>query len=89
MYEWHDSLYLGAAHGVSGIMYILLYLAEYLSQSELQDLVKPTIDYLASLRFPSGNYPSSLGRDVDSKVQWCHGAPGFVFLYTMAYKVIK
>lgn len=50
MYEWHDSLYLGAAHGVSGIMYMLLHLASYLSQSELQDLVKPTVDYLATLR---------------------------------------
>lgn len=50
MYEWHDSLYLGAAHGVSGIMYILLHLASYLSDSELQNLVKPTVDYLATLR---------------------------------------
>lgn len=23
-YEWHDKCYLGAAHGISGIMYILL-----------------------------------------------------------------
>lgn len=51
MYEWHDSLYLGAAHGVSGIMYILLHLSSYLSQSELQELIKPTVDYLATLRF--------------------------------------
>lgn len=51
MYEWHESLYLGAAHGVAGIMYMLLYLVSYLSQAELQDLVKPTIDYLATLRY--------------------------------------
>lgn len=51
MYEWHDSLYLGAAHGVAGIMYMLLHLASYLSQSELQDLVKPTVDYLITLRY--------------------------------------
>lgn len=50
MYEWHDSLYLGAAHGVSGIMYILLHLSSHLTQSELQDLIKPTVDYLATLR---------------------------------------
>ncbi len=24
MYQWHDSEYLGAAHGVSGIIYLLL-----------------------------------------------------------------
>lgn len=51
MYEWYGDLYLGAAHGVAGIMYILLHLASYLSQSELQNLVKPTVDYLATLRY--------------------------------------
>jgi hypothetical protein len=24
MYKWHDSEYMGAAHGVSGIIYLLL-----------------------------------------------------------------
>jgi hypothetical protein len=24
MYQWHDSEYMGAAHGVSGIVYLLL-----------------------------------------------------------------
>lgn len=50
MYEWHESLYLGAAHGVAGVMHMLLYLSSYLSTSELQELVKPTVDYLATLR---------------------------------------
>lgn len=51
MYEWHDSLYLGAAHGVSGIMYILMYLSDLLTKSEMEGLVKPTVDYLVSLRW--------------------------------------
>lgn len=104
MYQWHDSYYLGAAHGLSGILYLLLQIKEYLTESELNTLIKPTIDYLSTirwifvesnysiknnvvLRFPSGNYPSSMGRDVDKYVQWCHGAPGFVYLYSEAYKV--
>nr|CAI5840624.1 unnamed protein product [Callosobruchus analis] len=45
------------------------------------------MDYLTTQRFPSGNFPSSLGRDVDKYVQWCHGAPGFVYLFCEAYKV--
>lgn len=87
MYQWHDSYYLGAAHGVAGIMYLLLHLKHLLTEQELQTLVKPTVDYLVTLKFPSGNYPSSLGSDTDGKVQWCHGAPGFVFLFSEAYKV--
>jgi hypothetical protein len=31
---------------------------------------------LASSCFPSGNLPSSLGKDSDELVHWCHGATG-------------
>lgn len=87
VYQWHGSYYLGAAHGYSGILYLLLQVKELLTENELNTLVKPTIDYLASFVFPSGNFPSSTGRDVDKYVQWCHGAPGFVHLFSTAYKV--
>ncbi|KAG5891381.1 hypothetical protein JTB14_020110 [Gonioctena quinquepunctata] len=87
MYQWHDTYYLGAAHGLSGILYLLLQARQYLTEEDLNILVKPTIDYLLKKRFPSGNFPSSLGRDVDKYVQWCHGAPGFIYLFSTAYKV--
>lgn len=87
MYEWHDSNYLGAAHGLSGILYIILQAHNYVGIDALNKLIKPTIDYLVRLRFRSGNYPSSLGCDRDNKVQWCHGAPGFTHLFCQAYKV--
>ena len=51
-------------------------------------LVKPCVDFIDSLQFPSGNYPSSLGRDVDRLIHWCHGAPGVIYMLTMAYEVI-
>ncbi|KAJ8946293.1 hypothetical protein NQ314_008918, partial [Rhamnusium bicolor] len=50
MYEWHDSYYLGAAHGLSGILYLLLQAKEYLTEEDLCTLVKPTIDYLVTQR---------------------------------------
>ncbi|XP_022918485.1 lanC-like protein 2 [Onthophagus taurus] len=87
LYKWHDSYYLGAAHGMSGIMYLLLQARNYVRESELNDLIKPTIDYLTSKKFASGNFPSSLGSQSDKYIQWCHGAPGFVFMYSEAYKV--
>lgn len=89
MYQWHNSYYLGAAHGLSGIIYLLLQAHEYLSESELKTLIKPTIDYLTSIQYPSGNFPSSLGSESDRYVQWCHGAPGFLYMYSAAYKVFK
>jgi hypothetical protein len=57
-----------------------------MTESELNNLVRPTIDYLQGVRFPSDNFPSSLGNDTDRLVQWCHGAPGVVFLFAEAYK---
>lgn len=50
MYQWHDSYYLGAAHGLSGILYLLLNCTEYLLESEINTLIKPTIDHLATLK---------------------------------------
>ncbi|XP_048522811.1 lanC-like protein 2 isoform X1 [Dendroctonus ponderosae] len=87
MFQWHDSQYLGAAHGVSGIIYLLLQARKYLTEAELTNLIKPTISFLSTLRFPTGNFPSSLGPGKQDKyVQWCHGAPGFLYMYCEAYR---
>lgn len=87
MYKWHDKHYLGAAHGVSGILYMLLQEFASLTPDERTNLIKPTIDFLMTLKFPSGNYPSSIGNKSDRLIHWCHGAPGFIHLFAMAYKV--
>lgn len=50
MYQWHESHYLGAAHGLSGILYMLLQAKEFITKKELLNLIKPTIDYLHSLK---------------------------------------
>jgi len=87
MYEWHDKAYLGAAHGLSGIMYMLLQVREHLTEDELNNLLKPSIDFLLSLQFSSGNFPSSLGNETDRLVHWCHGAPGAIHMFGLAYQV--
>ena len=58
-------------------------------QQYIRELVKPCIDFLMAHRFPSGNGPSSLkSKSEDVLVQWCHGAPGWVQLFALSYKVI-
>jgi hypothetical protein len=48
--------------------------------ARLRALVLSTLDYCLSLRFESGNFPSSEKDDPDDRlVQWCHGAPGLAF----------
>ncbi|KAK1794596.1 hypothetical protein P4O66_001316 [Electrophorus voltai] len=89
LYEWHKKQYVGAAHGLAGIYYMLLQPLAKVNPDILSELVRPSIDYVRHKRFRSGNYPSSLSNDTDRLVHWCHGAPGIVHMLIMAHKVFK
>ncbi|KAJ8438248.1 hypothetical protein Cgig2_030613 [Carnegiea gigantea] len=84
MYEWHGKQYWGAAHGLAGIMHILMDME--LKPDEQED-VKATLRYMIKGRFPSGNYPSSEGSETDRLVHWCHGAPGVALTLAKAAQV--
>lgn len=86
MYEWHGKKYWGAAHGLAGIMHVLMDFVHD-SKPEVEEYVKGTLGYMIANRLPSGNYPSSEGRDADRLVHWCHGAPGIALTLTKAYQV--
>lgn len=72
-WAWHGKVYVGAAHGIIGIItQIVLTNPSYAPQLE---------HHLASLldsQYESGNWPSSLPPGKDRLVQFCHGAPGVV-----------
>ncbi|CAH2259252.1 jg10018 [Pararge aegeria aegeria] len=90
LWQWHDKIYLGAAHGMAGILYMLLQARAYIHVDDVRSFLKPAVDWLLSQQFPSGNYPSSLeSASGDRLVQWCHGAPGFVPLCILAYQVFE
>ncbi|XP_076244798.1 glutathione S-transferase LANCL1 [Calliopsis andreniformis] len=89
MYAWHDTEYIGGAHGLAGILYLLLQAYKYLTPTQLQKEIKPALDFLLSIRYPSGNFPSSIGSHTDKLVHWCHGAPGMAMLYCLAYEIYK
>lgn len=89
LWQWHDSWYLGAAHGVVGILHMLLQLESIERETLLPlDMIWNTMDQLAQYYcFPtSGNLDSSiqsgkpLSQRHDRLVHWCHGAPGYVLL---------
>jgi hypothetical protein len=55
MYAYHGTEYLGAAHGLAGILLILLCFPDYLRQnSESEQFVKGSIDYLLSIQKANG-----------------------------------
>lgn len=88
VYYWHQKGYVGAAHGYAGILYMLLEANNYLTQEDLTNLVKPTLDFvLQSTRFEkTGNFRSSLTNSEDRLVHWCHGSPGLIHLLVLAHK---
>ncbi|KAI3473831.1 hypothetical protein Pfo_027988 [Paulownia fortunei] len=85
MFEWYGERYWGAAHGLAGIMHVLMELE--LTSDELED-VKGTLTYMIRNRFPSGNYPASEeDKRRDVLVHWCHGAPGIALTLIKAAEV--
>ncbi|XP_017154539.1 lanC-like protein 3 homolog [Drosophila miranda] len=105
MYAFHGTEYLGAAHGLSGILHMLLESPWFrkgyslASESSLFDITAPadvlpdlkrSIDCILTLQNDEGNFPMSLEEGNDRRlVQWCHGAPGVVYLLAKAYLIFK
>ncbi|KAM9307837.1 lanC-like protein 2 [Gastrophryne carolinensis] len=89
LYQWHKKQYVGAAHGLAGIYYMLMQPLANVDQEMLTELVKPCIDYIRHKKFRSGNYPSSLSNETDRLVHWCHGSPGVIHMLLQAHKLFK
>ncbi|XP_062865706.1 glutathione S-transferase LANCL1-like [Trichomycterus rosablanca] len=87
MYEWYQEHYVGAAHGLAGIYYFLMQPGFVSSEGTVSALVKPSVDYMCQLKFPSGNYPPCVDDGRDLLVHWCHGSPGVIYMLLQAYKV--
>ncbi|XP_069472011.1 glutathione S-transferase LANCL1 isoform X2 [Ambystoma mexicanum] len=89
MYEWYREYYVGPAHGLSGIYYFLMQPDCGVCQDSLQRLVKPSVDFVNQLKFPSGNFPPCIDDTRDLLVHWCHGAPGVIYMLIQAYKMFR
>eukprot|EP01105_Mastigella_eilhardi_P012408 TRINITY_DN2844_c0_g1_i1.p1 TRINITY_DN2844_c0_g1~~TRINITY_DN2844_c0_g1_i1.p1 ORF type:complete len:260 (+),score=46.38 TRINITY_DN2844_c0_g1_i1:799-1578(+) len=87
-FSFHDRNYLGAAHGLSGIVHVLLLCDEAMRDPAVRAATKRCLDWLLTLQYPSGNFPSSLGSRSDELVQWCHGGPGIIPTLCVAARVL-
>jgi hypothetical protein len=100
LWRWHGTYYLGAAHGVVGILHTLMNLRREewdqvcVELPQIRSRVMDTVASLASLCHSSGNLTSSLSEQSaaerkDRLVHWCHGAPGHCLLLIKASQVFK
>jgi hypothetical protein len=73
-WKWHGKTYLGAVHGLIGIItqIVLTNPQRYAPKMEADLAV------LLTYQYDGGNFPSSIPADRDRLVQICHGAPGVV-----------
>lgn len=74
--DWifRDTRILGAGHGDVGILTQIL-----LSDSSYAAELRPKLLELLDWQNAEGNWPHNAGADSKVLVQFCHGAPGFVF----------
>jgi len=96
LWDWHESMFLGAAHGVVGILHTLLCLNSFelktLEESEkTMSIIQETIQNLDRFCFVSGNLCASIeeSNQNDNLVHWCHGAPGYILLLVKAAKIFN
>ncbi|PRW44886.1 lanC 3 isoform X3 isoform A [Chlorella sorokiniana] len=95
-YYWHDKPYLGAAHGMIGILFALLHVPDQVAAIPgAQADVEGALRYVLTLecdaeghRGQGGHYPTQMGpwRDREPLVHWCHGATGAVLLFCKAHE---
>jgi lantibiotic modifying enzyme len=97
-WEWHGKVYVGAAHGIVGILQTLLSLDPQdwnAIQRKIPTALQKIQETMHSLMnpdfcFESGNLKSSVPAKklcADKLVHWCHGAPGLVLLWIQAANV--
>jgi len=92
IWTWNNKIYLGAAHGVVGIIFTLLHFIPEINEltksctQDLMILLRETIDGLEKF-CTSGNLQSHARADNDELVHWCTGAPGYVLLLAKASQV--
>ena len=89
-YSFRGISYYGAAHGIAGILYILLQFPDWCRDPSNKPWFLATIDSLISVQSPDGNFPPSTN-DVEALHlhHWCHGAPGMVYTLYHAHKVLR
>ncbi|KAJ3712968.1 hypothetical protein C8R42DRAFT_686174 [Lentinula raphanica] len=92
MWSWHHKRYLGASHGVAGILHVLLMCPLDTIAPYIPDILQ-TIEWLITYQDNEGNWPTSLKQRYSQKndlVQWCHGAPGMLILFaTLIRRAIR
>lgn len=91
MWSWYGKRYLGGAHGVAGILHMLLQCPPHLLSPDACADIWATITWLLRLQDKDGNWRTKApGQDAafdkNELIQWCHGAPAMLMLFCRALR---
>lgn len=95
MWSWHHKRYLGGAHGIAGILHMLLLCPVDLFLPFIGEILG-TIEWMLECQDAEGNWPTQapgknqvLGRSSNELVQWCHGAPGTLLMLSTLLRLTR
>ncbi|RPB24236.1 hypothetical protein L211DRAFT_824182 [Terfezia boudieri ATCC MYA-4762] len=74
---WHGKKYLGAAHGVAGIVAQVV-MSCRVTGTPIPEELEGIVSGLLDQQLDTGNWPPSKNSSRDDLVQFCHGAPGML-----------
>ncbi|CAK65584.1 unnamed protein product (macronuclear) [Paramecium tetraurelia] len=98
--KFYDQTYFGGAHGILGIIQVLLLSYEQAKEYfhlkdekftlKMLESIQLTLDYLTKIYNKQGNIPPS-AEDLQSTelFQFCHGIPGAIGPYLKAYQIFN
>lgn len=96
MWECYGDKYLGAAHGLSAILHMMLesplFNSTQVQLNPKQQIVKDSVDAFLQMQSPDGNFPCTLedaSKTEHKLVHWCHGGSGAVYLLAKAFLIFK
>lgn len=84
-------IFLGAAHGQSGIAHFLLCLTEITGRERWANLARELLATISRYARPvhgGVNWPGTICQEDITRCQWSHGAPGIGLTYLKAYRVL-
>uniref|UniRef100_UPI0040494DD8 lanthionine synthetase LanC family protein n=1 Tax=Cephaloticoccus sp. TaxID=1985742 RepID=UPI0040494DD8 len=86
-----DKIFLGVAHGVSGVAHFLTYLAEETHNERWANLARDifaTVTRYARQSMGGLNWPNRIDTEELTRCQWSHGAAGIGLTYLNAHRVL-
>ncbi|XP_053695575.1 lanC-like protein 3 homolog [Sabethes cyaneus] len=97
MYAYHESDYLGAAHGLCAILHMLLESPWFMkigcefnniSVTKLND-IKASVEHFLLIQDADGNFPTKYYNSNKKLIHWCHGCAGVIYLLAKAYLIFN